>query len=118
MNSHGYTYGNTFRDRRWAQGTPMQTRAADTAALGSLEGSTLHGATILPAPGAPEPIGVSNQAMQAMGGCSCSGQCGCGDSGDGLSGFVDSIPGGYVTLGVAAVAAYLLLRKRGRRSGR
>jgi len=113
-----YSYGYTYRNGppiRWGHGTPLQTRAADSVALGSLGGSSLQGATILPAPGAPEPIGVSNQAMQAMGGCSCSGQCGCGDAGDGLGGFVDSVPGGYLTLGAAAIAGWWFFLRKKRR---
>lgn len=116
IGGYGYTYRNGPLVR-WENGTPVQTRAADSVALGSLaggslSGSSLAGSALLPAPGAPEPIGV---VRQAMGGCSCSGQCGCGDSGDGLSDFVDAIPGGYLTLGAAALAAWLLLRKKRRR---
>jgi len=89
---------------------PRQTRAADTVALGSLGGSTLDGptlggpSTILPVPGGPEPI-------LGMGGCSCSGSCGCGTP---LSDFVDSIPGGYVTLAAGgALLAWMVMRKKG-----
>ncbi len=115
MRSYGYTYRNGPL-LRWGAGIPPETRAADSVALGSLDGSTLHGSTILPLPGAPEPIGVSNQAMQAMGGCSCSGSCGCGTPASSpLSGFVDSIPGGYITVGVAAFLAWKFLGKRKRR---
>lgn len=90
----------------WSAGPPMQSRAADTVALGTLAGSSLDGPTlVLPAPGAPEPI------LGGMSGCSCSGTCGCG-SGSPLSGLVDSVPGGYVTLGIAAILAWRLLRKK------
>jgi hypothetical protein len=85
----------------WTRGPPLQSRAADSVALGSLGGSTLDQPTlVLPAPGAPEPVG--------MAGCSCTGSCGC----NGLGGIVDAIPGGYLTLGVAAFVAWRLLRKR------
>jgi len=94
----------------WSSGPPRQTRAADATALGSLGTSSLSGPTlVLPAPGAPEPIGVSNQAM---GGCSCSGSCGCG-TGSPLGDIASSVPGGYVTiLAVAGLVAWKLLRKR------
>lgn len=91
---------------------PRQTRAADTVALGSLGGSTLDGptlggpSTILPVPGGPEPI-------LGMGGCSCTGSCGCGP-GSGLSGIAESVPGGYLTLGVAVFLAWKFFIK-GRR---
>lgn len=86
---------------------PSQSRAADAVALGSLGGSTLDDPTlVLPAPGAPEPVGVTRPPMS---GCSCSGSCGCGP---GMGGLVDSIPGGYVTLGVAAFFAWKMLKKR------
>lgn len=117
MSRYGYSYGYTYRGgpliSQWGRGVPVQTRAADSVAMGSLQGSSLDGNVLLPAPGAPEPIGVAAPTV-AMGGCGCSGQCGCGDSGDGLSGFVDSIPGGYLTLGAAAVAAWYFLTKRRR----
>jgi len=91
----------------WRTGPPSQSRAADTVALGSLGGgSTLDGPTlVLPAPGAPEPVGVTRQAMS---GCSCHGSCGCGG---GMGGIVDSVPGGYITLGVAAFMAWRWLGK-------
>lgn len=124
-----YNYGYTYRDGpllRWGHGTPVQTRAADATALGSLGGSTLDEPTLLlPAPGAPEVIGVTGksmmpmsgtQIMQAMGGCSCSGTCGCGPApAAALSDFVDTIPGGYLTLGAAALLAWHFMRKRRRR---
>lgn len=130
MRSYGYTY----RDGpliRWGQGTPFQTKAGDAQALGILEESslakpTLYGSTILPAPGAPEPIGVSNQRMrqamgdgpayQAMGGCSCSGTCGCGTSAAAaaLNGIADNVPGGWVTLGVGAILVWHFMKKRRR----
>jgi hypothetical protein len=95
---------------QWGMRPPYQSRAADTVALGSLGGSTLAGPTlVLPAPGAPEPVDIT----PGMGGCSCSGSCGCGPA-TGLSGFVDSIPGGYLTLGVGAFLAWRMLRKRRR----
>jgi len=109
MRNYGYTYrGGPLI--QWGHGTPVESRAADSVALGSLAGSTLHGSTILPAPGAPEPIGVS---MQAMGGCSCTGSCGCGPSATSpLSDFVDEIPGGYITLGIAAFFAWKFFKKK------
>ncbi len=57
---------------------------------------------------------MGNGAMQAMGGCSCSGTCGCGTPGPAaaLSGFVDSVPGGYITLGAAALLAWHFLKRR------
>jgi hypothetical protein len=86
----------------WRTGPPPQSRAADAVALGSLGGSSLSQPTlVLPAPGAPEPIGVS----RAMSGCSCRGSCGCGMSG------VESIPGGWITVGIGA---YLLWRLMGK----
>jgi hypothetical protein len=88
----------------------VQTRAADSVALGSLAGSSLDDSTILPAPGAPEPVGITRR--MSLAGCSCTGSCGCGDTGDGLGGFVDQIPGGYLTLGVAAFFAWKLCKKR------
>jgi hypothetical protein len=129
MRNYGYTWrGGPLLS--WKHGPPIQSKAADTQALGSLGGSTLdghtlYGSTILPAPGAPEPIGVSNQrmkqalgntAMQAMGACSCTGTCGCGTPGPAaaLSGIVDSIPGGYITIGVAAFLAWHFMKKRRR----
>lgn len=127
-------YGPTYRDGpllRWGQGPPFQSKAGDAQALGSLEESTLstptlYGSTILPAPGAPEPIGVSNQRMQqamgdtayqAMGGCSCSGTCGCGTpaaAAAALNGIADAVPGGWVTLGVGAFLAWHFMKKRRR----
>lgn len=89
---------------RWGTMAPHQSRAADTVSLGSLGGTTLDTPTlILPRPGAPEPLPLN--------GCSCSGTCGCGP-GTGLSGIADSIPGGYVTLGVAAFLAWKFFKKR------
>lgn len=102
----------------WRNGIPRQTRAADTVALGccglgSLEGTSLDGSTILPAPGAPEPIGVTRPAM---GGCSCHGSCGCGGGGGALSGLVDSVPGGMATLAVVGLfVAWKVFGKRRRR---
>lgn len=124
-------YGPTYRDGpllRWGQGPPFQFKAGDAQALGSLEESTLstptlYGSTILPAPGAPEPIGVSNQRMrqamgdtayQAMGGCSCSGTCGCGTPAAALNGIADNVPGGWVTLGVGAFLVWHFMKKRRR----
>jgi len=99
---------------------PHQSRSATAASLGSLGGSTLAGPTLagstlatptllLPRPGAPEPIGVT----QAMGGCSCSGSCGCGTPA--VGDFIDNIPGGWLTLGVGAILAFHFLRKKRRR---
>jgi len=130
MTSYGYTYRNGPL-LRWGKGTPYQTKAADAQSLGSLEESsltvpTLYGSSILPAPGAPEPIGVSNQRMrrgmgdtayQAMGGCSCSGTCGCGTPAAAtaaLSGIADSVPGGWITIGVGAFLAWHFMKKRRR----
>ncbi|HMG58028.1 MAG TPA: hypothetical protein VK601_31220 [Kofleriaceae bacterium] len=103
---------------RWGQVAPMQSRAADSVALGSLGGgssldhSTLEqGTIILPRPGAPEVIDGSG--LSGLGGCSCSGSCGCGSAAPSLSGIVDAIPGGVITLGIAAaVAAWMLLKKK------
>lgn len=81
----------------WRTGIPPQSRAADARSLGSLGGTTLDGPT-LPAPGAPEPLNVTGHGL---GGCVCKGSCGCGT---GLSGIAESVPGGYLTLGVAAAA--------------
>jgi len=94
----------------WKGGPPTQTRAGDAKSLGSLGGGSSldHPTLVLPAPGAPEPIGVTQPAMS---GCSCSGSCGCGG---GLGDLVDSIPGGYITLGVAAFIAWRMLGKRRR----
>jgi hypothetical protein len=101
---------------RWGQAAPAQTRAADSVSLGSLGGgssldhSTLEQATIiLPRPGAPEVIDGSG--LSGLGGCSCSGSCGCGPAAS-LSGIVDAVPGGIVTLGLAAVAAWYFFKKK------
>ena len=129
MRNYGYTYrGGPLI--QWGHGTPRQAKGADAQALGILEESTLttptlYGSTILPAPGAPEPIGVSNQRMmramgdtayQAMGGCSCSGTCGCGTpaAAAALNGIADSVPGGWVTLGVGAFLVWHFMKKRRR----
>lgn len=117
-----YTYGYTYRGGpllHWGHGTPVQTKAADVQSLGSLEGptlagSTLDGSTLLPAPGAPEPIGVTGKSMMPMGGCSCSGTCGCGGTSSGVGDIADSIPGGWFTIGAAALLAWHLLRKKRR----
>ena len=89
----------------------MQSRAADAVALGSLGGGTTldHPTLVLPAPGAPEPVGIS---AQGLGGCSCQGSCGC----NGMSGLTDSMSKGAL-IGVGAVAlfaAWMLLRKKRR----
>lgn len=126
MRNYGYTYrGEPLI--QWGHGTPRQTKGADAQALGILEESTLttptlYGSTILPAPGAPEPIGVSNQRMmramgdtayQAMGGCSCSGTCGCGTpAAAALNGIADSVPGGWVTLGMGAFLVWHFMKRR------
>lgn len=100
----------------WADGPPRQSRPASTA-MGSLGGSSLAGSSlagsslahptlVLPAPGAPEPI------LGGVGGCSCSGSCGCGPA---LSGIADAVPGGFITLGVAALLAWHFLGKKKRR---
>ncbi len=92
----------------WRSGPPLQSRAADSVALGSLGGGTTldHPTLVLPAPGAPEPIGVTRGGM---GGCSCSGSCGCGPA---MGGIIDAIPGGIVTVGIAAVVAFCLFKRR------
>lgn len=96
---------------QWGRTAPLQSRAADAVSLGSLGGTTLANPTlVLPKPGAPEPVGVTPPKV-ALSGCSCSGSCGCGPA-PALSGLVDSIPGGYVTLGVAAYFAWKFLKKR------
>lgn len=115
-----YSYGYTYRGGpllQWGHGTPVQTKAADVQSLGSLSGSTLDGSTLdgaglLPAPGAPEPIGVTGKSMMPMGGCSCSGTCGCSGLGD----IADSIPGGWITIGAAALLAWHFMRKKKRRA--
>lgn len=106
----------------WGKGGfPRQTRAADAVSLGcapcaallgmgSLAGSTLDRPT-LPAPGAPEPVGVSRGMPLSGVSCKCGGSCGC--KYDGLSGVVESIPGGYVTIGLGA--AFLLMVVMGSR---
>lgn len=112
----------------WQRNVPHQSRAADTVALGSLsggtlsgtslQGSTLEGSSLLPRPGAPEPIGVTRAAMSGLGAnCSCSGTCGCqtGSASAALSDIADSVPGGYVTLGVGAFLAWKFLFKKKRR---
>lgn len=97
----------------WRNGIPKQTRAADATSLGccglgSLEGTSLDGSTILPAPGAPEPIGVTRPALN---GCSCHGSCGC-SGGDGLAGIAESVPGGYLTIAVGIFIAWKVLGKK------
>jgi hypothetical protein len=96
----------------WGAAAPQQSRAADAVSLGSLGGSTLSEPTLLPAPGAPEPI------LGGLSGCSCHGSCGCGGSASAaLSDIADSVPGGFVTLGVAALVLWKVLgkKRRGRR---
>lgn len=114
MSRYGYNYGYTYRDGpllRWGHGTPVQTKGADAQALGSLGGTTLSEPTLLlPAPGAPEIIGVTGRSMMPMGGCSCSGTCGCG--GGALNGIADSVPGGYLTIAGVALLAWHLMRRR------
>lgn len=117
MNNYGYTYrGGPLL--RWGHGTPVQTKAADAQSLGSLEGSTLAGSTLLPAPGAPEPIGVTGSSMMPaggsmpLGGCSCSGTCGCTGTATATGDISDSVPGGWITIGVAALLAWHFMRKR------
>jgi hypothetical protein len=131
MRNYGYTYrGGPLI--RWGHGTPVQSKGADAQALGILEESslstpTLYGSTILPAPGAPEPIGVSNQRMmqamgdaqvyEALGGCSCSGTCGCGTPAAAtaaLSDISDAVPGGWITIGVGAFLVWHFAKKRRR----
>ncbi len=87
---------------------PYQARAADTLSLGSLAGSTLDNPTlVLPRPGAPEPI-------SGLGGCSCSGTCGCGSRAP-MAGIADAVPGGYLGLAAAGLVAWLLLRGKKRK---
>lgn len=98
----------------WRNGyMPSQSRAGETRSLGSLSGTSLDGhtlarPTLLPAPGAPEPIGVT-RPDPGLGDCSCKGSCGCGG---GLSGIADAVPGGYLTLGIVGFLAWKLLLKR------
>jgi hypothetical protein len=95
----------------WRKAPPKQSRAAETAGmgLGSLGGGTTldHPTLILPKPGAPEPIGVT----QGMGGCGCSGSCGCGE---GMGGILDAVPGGIVTVGIGAFILWKVLGKKRR----
>lgn len=94
---------------QWGMTAPKQSRGADAAALGSLGESTLSSPTlVLPAPGAPEPVGVTRAAMS---GCSCSGSCGCGS---GVGDFIDAVPGGWLTVGIGALVAWRMLRRRRR----
>ena len=94
----------------WKTAPPRQSRASETTSLGSLAGSSLAGPTlVLPAPGAPEPVGITRQAM---GGCGCSGTSKCGGMGGALDELVDALPGGYITLGVAAFVAFKVLSKK------
>lgn len=66
---------------QWNRSAPAQSRASDTVSLGSLGGTSLAGSTlskptlVLPLPGAPEPIDITHD--DGMGGCDCSGRCGC-----------------------------------------
>jgi len=91
----------------WGMAAPPPARSAEARSLGSLGGGSSldHPTLVLPLPGAPEPIGVT----QAMGGCGCG--CGGGCKGA-MSGIVDAIPGGYLTLGGAVLAFFLLRKKR------
>lgn len=103
----------------WRRGSiPRQSRAGETKSLGcapcaamlgmgSLEGTTLDHPT-LPAPGAPEPIGVARRPMSGID-CKCGGTCGCSG---GVGDIVDSIPGGYITVALGAAAALWLVLKR------
>jgi hypothetical protein len=95
----------------WTSGPPQQSRAADSVALGSLGGGTTldYPTLVLPAPGAPEPVGITRPTPASLSGCSCSGSCGCGS---GMGGMLEAIPGGIVTVGIAAFAAWWMLRKR------
>ncbi len=102
---------------RWGRTAPAQSRAADSVALGSLGGgstldhSTLEqGTIILARPGAPEVIDGSG--LSGLGGCSCSGSCGCGTAAPSLSGIIDAVPGGVITLGIAAFAAWMMFKKK------
>lgn len=102
----------------WKKRPPYQSRAADTVSLGTLSGTslseptlsgtTLDGSSLLPRPGAPEPLDVTQSALS---GCSCKGSCGCQG---GMAGIADSVPGGYVTLGIGALVAWKLLFKKRR----
>lgn len=91
----------------WGSTVPRQSHAAP-GALGSLGDATL----LLPAPGAPEPIGVTRGGM---GGCSCSGTCGCtapAAAATAVGDFIDSVPGGYITLAVGAFIAWKMFKKK------
>lgn len=89
----------------WAGGPPHQSRAADAVSLGSLGDTSLDNPTlVLPLPGAPEPVGITRPAMSGCG-CGCTKRGGMGD-------LADSVPGGYVTLGVAALLIWRMLRKK------
>lgn len=97
---------------RWQgrNSAPMQTRAADSVALGSLEGSTLDEPTlVLPAPGAPEPLNG------CQGSCSCKGSCGGGMGGAAdilpiATSFVQTYP--LLSLGGAYLAYRLFFKKK------
>ena len=93
----------------WTSGPPLQSRASENVAMGSLGGGTTldHPTLVLPAPGAPEPIGVT----QGMSGCSCHGSCGCGS---GMSGVLDAVPGGLVTIAVVDFIAWKMFGKKRR----
>jgi|SRR5215470_4767702 len=80
---------------------PMQSRAADTVALGSLGDPTL----VLPAPGAPEPLnGIS---------CKCGGSCGCSGASP-MSGITDTLAANPLLTAVGAYLAYRWWKKRKR----
>lgn len=89
----------------WGSTAPRQAKAAP-GSLGSLEGPTI----VLPAPGAPEPIGVTRRAMSGCG-CGCGGSCGGGHSHSAVGDFVDAIPGGYITLAIVGIVAWKMLKK-------
>lgn len=97
--------GTPLVNWRGRNAAPMQSRAADTVALGSLEGTTLDEPTlVLPAPGAPEPLnGVS---------CKCGGSCGCQGSGLGAITDLFALPGGWWAWAGSAYLAYRLLKKK------
>lgn len=44
-------------------------------------------------------------------GCGCKGRGACGDSGDGLAGFVPVTTGGKIALAIAAYVVWRMMRK-------
>jgi hypothetical protein len=99
----------------WRRSPPVQSRAADTVALGSLSAPTL----VLPRPGAPEPLS-GGYLTEPSGGVTAIGDCGCGCKGSGncggsaLSGVTDFVttPIGMAAIGLGAYLLYLRSKKR------